>query len=594
MKRIAFFFVSILSIILLHAQVPAFPGAEGGGMYTSGGRGGIVYFVNTLEDTNTGNATTREGSLRWCIGRSETRTIIFKVSGTIFLRSALSIRNGNLTIAGQTAPGEGICIANYPVSVSANNIIIRYLRFRMGEENGDDGADALGGRFFTNVIIDHCSASWSVDECVSFYNCDYFTLQWCIISESLRLSAHSKGSHGYGGIWGGTNATFHHNLLAHHDSRCPRFGPGANIPPHVETVDFRNNMNYNHGNTYGGEGMNINLINNFYQPGPGSATGTARGRILSFDRDKTEGSIRYGVWGRLFVEGNVVDDGKNERNCVNATTDNWTYGVYNQFHSSYGVVSQADKEAMKVTQVFPIYALSGSQKVSSRITTHDARTASERILDYAGASLARDAYDRRIIHETRTGTTTFKGASTNKPGIIDKVSDTRPSDAGEDWSAWPELATGPVPDYTVSGIPSGWLEIHYPGKQANDLNEENYTYLEVYLNSLVQDITQGQNAGGITALAPVAVSRPLTIMYEASTRQLVINAELPIITVRIYTPAGQLVANQPCNSTPTGGMFQTTVPMLPPARGNLLIIQAEMADGSLRAEKLVMSGGNSL
>jgi hypothetical protein len=549
-------------------------------MHTTGGRGGSPYFVTTLEDNNTGNTATREGSLRWCLSRSETRTILFKVSGTIFLKSALKIDKGNLTIAGQTAPGEGICIANYPVTLSANNIIIRYLRFRMGEENGDDGADALGGRFFTNVIIDHCSASWSVDECVSFYNCDNFTLQWCLISESLRQSVHSKGTHGYGGIWGGTNATFHHNLLAHHDSRCPRFGPGANIPPHVETVDFRNNVNYNHGNTYGGEGMNINLINNYYKPGPASATGVARGRILSFDRDKNENSIRYNIWGQLFVSGNVVDDGKNERNCLNATNDNWTYGVYNQFHSSYGTVSAADKAAMKVTEPFPITALAGSQRTASHVTTHDARTAYNRVLDYAGASLARDAHDLRILHEARTGTATFKGASTSKPGIIDKVADLRPADAPADWSPWPALASGPVPDYTAAGIPVGWLETHYPGKQATDRDEAGYTYLEVYLNSLVDNITRAQNAGAITALDPLPSPLPLAITYHAPTQQLTVSAESPISSIRIYTPTGQLLAAQTCNTA------SISLP-LAPSCGNLLIVKAEMADRDIRTGKFV-------
>jgi hypothetical protein len=584
MKQASFFLLFTLAALALCAQTPAFPGAEGGGMYTTGGRGGVVYFVNTLEDTNAGNTATREGSLRWCLGRSETRTILFKVSGTIFLKSALKIDKGNLTLAGQTAPGEGICIANYPVNVDASNIIIRYLRFRMGEENGDDGADALGGRFFTNVIIDHCSACWSVDECVSFYNCDHFTLQWCLISESLRLSAHSKGSHGYGGIWGGTNATFHHNLLAHHDSRCPRFGPGANIPPHVETVDFRNNVNYNHGNTYGGEAMNINLINNYYKPGPGSATGTARGRILSFDRDKNEGSIRYGVWGQLYVNGNVVDDGKNERNCANATQDNWTYGVYNQFHSSYGVVSEPDKAAMKVDRPFPIYALGGGGRTDSRVSTHDARTAYERVVDYAGASLARDTYDQRILHEVRTGTATFKGASTNKSGIIDKVSDTRPAGAGADWSPWPALASGPVPDYTADGVPAGWLETHYPGKQATDRNEENYTYLEVYLNSLVDAITRAQNAGATTALAPVdpAAAGRLTLAYQTASHQLTVSAEAPIASISVYTPDGRPMVVQTCNAA------RVSLPLVASC-GRFLIVRAVMAaDRDVRTAKFVL------
>jgi hypothetical protein len=583
MKKSAISLLWMVWFTTLNAQTPAFPGAEGGGMYTTGGRGGAVYFVNTLEDTNTGNTTTREGSLRWCLGRSETRTIIFKVSGTIFLKSALKIEKGNVTVAGQTAPGDGVCIANYPVSVSANNIIIRYLRFRMGEENGDDGADALGGRFFTNVIIDHCSACWSVDECVSFYNCNHFTLQWSIISESLRQSVHSKGSHGYGGIWGGTDATFHHNLLAHHDSRCPRFGPGANIPPHVETVDFRNNVNYNHGNVYGGEGMNINLVNNYYKPGPGSYTGANRGRILSFDKDKNAGSIRYNVWGQLYVDGNVVDDGKNEKNCQNATNNNWTYGVYNQFHSSYGTVPEADKAAMKMNNSFKIQGLSNNQKTDSRVTTHDARTAYEKVLDYAGASLNRDSYDTRIINEARTGTTTFKGASTNKPGIIDQVSDIKPAGAGDDWSPWPALASGNLPDYTTAGVPAGWMESHYPGKQATDLNEDGYTYLEVYLNSLVENITNEQNAGAITSIAMVESSgnRTLKAAYHADGKRLTVSAEDIINSIRIFNITGQLIAAKTGNA----GSVSLDITL---NQGCFLIVKAVMADRNVRTTKLII------
>jgi pectin methylesterase-like acyl-CoA thioesterase len=531
--RIFFLFLFTVCLGNLQAQTPAFPGAEGGGMYAAGGRGGQVYFVNTIEDNSTGNAATREGSLRWCLNQSGTRTIIFKVGGTVFLKSALSIKNGNVTVAGQTAPGGGICIADYPVSVSADNVILRYLRFRMGEANGDDGADALGGRFFKNVIVDHCSVCWSVDECASFYNCDYFTMQWCLVSESLRMSKHSKGSHGYGGIWGGTNATFHHNLMAHHDSRCPRFGPGQNIPPHVETVDFRNNINYNHGNTYGGEGMNINLVNNYYKPGPGSASGTARGRILSLDKDKNEGSIRYNVWGQLYVDGNVVDDGKNNANCINTTNDNWTYGIYNQFHSSYGIVPEADKTAMKMNESFKIYALNNNQKVDSRVTTHDARTAYEKVLDYAGASLNRDSYDNRIIHEVRAGTAAFKGASTNKQGIIDVVEDTKPADAGENWSPWPALDPGATIDYTAGGIPAGWLETHYPGKSAIDVNSEGYTYLEVYLNSLVENITDRQYAGTSTVKTTSVNPATFKAAYEAAE-----DGEILLMETGNYSPSG--------------------------------------------------------
>lgn len=597
MKKLILLFAGLLSICFIEAQTPAFVGAEGGGMYTTGGRGGTVYYVNTLEDNETGNTSSKEGSLRWCLKQNGTKTILFKVSGTIHLSKQIKITEGNITIAGQSAPGDGVCIADYPVQIAADNVIIRYLRFRMGDEkisSGEaDGADALNGRFFKNVIIDHCSMSWSTDECVSFYDCENFTMQWCIISESLRLSKHDKGPHGYGGIWGGTNATFHHNLMAHHDSRNPRLGPGQTAAPHTETVDLRNNVIYNwvSNSCYGGEAMNANLINNYYKPGPSTPTGSKRGRILSPDKETSNSSSqRYNIWGQFYIDGNVVDG--TDTHSTNATKDNWTYGVYNQFHSSYTTVSDEEKKSMRMDKPFVI----------NDVTTHTAHIAYEQVLAYAGASLSRDSQDKRIVDETRNGTAPFVGLSVYngygkdypgssvdwkskgypKAGIIDSQSDLKPENAGNNWSAWPALSQNvTITDTNRDGIPDNWLETNHPGKSANDKNDEGYTYLEVYLNGLVRSITEEQNKQETSGIKLGKHNDAgLNILYNTSGELHIRYNPTPIRKLTIYDLAGKPVKSKSPNSTDA----QINVSGL--NRG-VYIIRALLADGTILNSKFI-------
>lgn len=550
MKKI---FLLVLFAILLwggaNAQTPAFPGAEGFGRYTTGGREGAVYYVNTLEDTNTGNADTREGSLRWCINQTGKRTILFKVSGTIFLTDGLNIRSGDVTIAGQSAPGDGICIADYPVIIGASNVIIRYIRFRMGDKHiaNADGADGLGGRKCQNVIIDHCSISWSTDECASFYENAKFTLQWCLISESLNWSAHSKGPHGYGGIWGGYGASFHHNLMAHHQSRMPRFGVGTTATS--DTMDVRNNVyfNYNGEGCYGGDAMHVNVVNNYYKPGPAFTKGYGKsGRILSTGMIQEEDSPVYGVWGTFFIDGNYVYGN------AEATNNNWEYGVYNQFHSSVTKYVTAESKAyMRLSE--PLNA--------DVVTTHTAQNGYAKVLLYAGASLSRDEVDKRIVEEATNNKATFKGLSPNNtsplPGILDSQSDLKPAGAGDDWSAWPELKQGEVPiDTDRDGIPDEWEKANglnaYNAADARKYNPEGYTYLEVYLNSLVGEITQKQNEDAIPPLSFPAV-KP-----DASFKE--------IQSVQCYDLQGKRV---PENTL------------------GFLIVKTIYADGSFSAEKIM-------
>lgn len=587
MRKITFLSFFILFISSIFSQTPAFPGAEGHGRKTTGGRGGLVYYVTNLTDVNSGNATTREGSFRWCLDQNGPKTILFKVSGNIFLNSNLSISKDNVTIAGQSAPGDGVCIGGFPVSLSANNVIIRYLRFRMGDalDSNADGADALGGRYKKNIIVDHCSMSWSTDECVSIYGNENTTLQWCIISESLRLSGHTKGAHGYGGIWGGKNASFHHNLMAHHDSRVPRLGPST-ATQLSEYTDIRNNVYYNYAGEgcYGAENMNVNIVNNFYKPGPASNSGSKRAKIISIDK-KTDLPTSDGfypinnLWGKFFIEGNVVDastsTGSNATACNNATANNWDYGVYNQFASKYGTVSATDKSKMKVSVPFE----------TEIVSTHTAAKAYQNVILYAGASLSRDSHDARVINETTNGTAAFKGLSSlnsspfPKSGIIDSQNDLKPAGAAADWSPWPTLAGGiAVSDSNIDGIPDGWLETKFPGKTATDKDEDGYTYLEVYLNEIVKTITEGQNEGVISGIV-TSINEKVNIYPNPVTGDLIhISANEPVRKVQIYNLSGICVFDK--------NNIQNTINIQELTKG-MYIIRIELITGEKSHTKII-------
>lgn len=442
----------------LAAQALAFPGAEGGGKYTSGGRGGKVLLVDNLNDKG-------EGSLRKAVEAKGPRTILFRVSGTIELEKPIYIKNDSVTIAGQSAPGGGICLKNYGIVIEANNVIIRYIRVRPG-----DGAkkemDAISGIGNKNIMVDHCSFSWSNDETASFYGNENFTMQWCIVSESMNKSSHSKGEHGYGGIWGGNNATFHHNLLSDHNSRNPRFqGSRYSNNPETEKTDFRNNVIYNWGgnSAYGGEEGNYNIVNNYYKPGPATSKNSNK-RILELTQSffhPAHNTDTLGA-GKFFIRGNVVDG------SPEVTKNNWLHGVQGTG------VDEKTKAASKLKKAVPV----------EKIKTQGATEAYQAVLAQAGASFRRDAVDARVVEEARTGIEklgeTFGGGG---KGIIDS-----PEDAG----GWPVLEQGPPPpDSDKDGIPDHWELVNKlnPRNKADgnsfSLNRK-YTNLEVYLNSLVK------------------------------------------------------------------------------------------------------------
>lgn len=436
----------------------AFPGAEGFGKYTTGGRGGKVMIVTNLNDDG-------PGSFREAAEKNVSRIIVFAVSGTIHLDSKLFIK-GNVTIAGQTAPGDGICLADNSIQLNGDNIIIRYLRFRMGDKfqkggmvDGNGGDDAFGGTRRKNIIIDHCSGSWSTDEVFSIYGGDSTTVQWNLISEPLNYSYHFEAGdtgyerHGYGAIWGGKHSSYHHNLIAHCNSRTPRWDGIRNIPE--ENCDFVNNIIYDwgHNNVYAGEGGNYNIVNNYYKYGP-STNKNVMYRIANPWNKPPK--IGFGKW---YVDGNYVD-GNPE-----ITKNNWD-GVD---------VEKGTVNDVRVTS-------SAFQMVA--VNTQSAKDAYESVLKNVGAVLPkRDTLDERIIRDVinRTG------------GLID-VQGNYPHGTPyeQTTNAWPTLKSLPaLKDSDSDGMPDDWerkngLNPNDPSDASAYKIDKYYTNIEAYINSLVK------------------------------------------------------------------------------------------------------------
>ena len=512
MKRMTLCLLALPMCLSMTAQEKtlAFPGAEGFGRYVTGGRGGKVLHVKNLKDSG-------YQSLRWCLQQQGAKTIVFDVSGTIHLESELSIPS-NTTIAGQTAPGDGICVADYPCTITGNNVIVRYMRFRLGNKNvkkdGADGWDGFGGFDKQDWMIDHCSVSWSIDECLSVLGNKNTTVQWCLVAQSLVNAGHSKGAHGYGGNWGGSGASFHHNLLAHHGSRTPRLGPRPTTQLD-ERMDMRNNVIYNFGGNgcYGGEGMKVNIVNNYYKPGPGSPTGDKGKRIAGIGVRTNSYITTYPayapalhLWGKYYVTGNV------NSKYPEVDTNNWGYGIYSQIDASScdGTYTQATKDSIKIDEPIAFVAT----------TTHTAQQAYEKVLAYAGACKSRDSFDALMVSDTRDGKATYTGSGLSK-GFVNSQNDNKPSGAGSDWSAWPTLNSTDAPvDTDGDGMPDDWEDAHGLDKtkaaDGNVVTESGYTNLEVYMNSLVADITEQQNADGELQGRVINVGEEVITEYEIS------------------------------------------------------------------------------
>ncbi|MEN9697380.1 MAG: hypothetical protein RLZ56_801 [Bacteroidota bacterium] len=453
--------LSVLFLICINqfsfGQTIAFPTAEGFGKYATGGRGGELIKVTNLNDDG-------PGSFRAAATKKYPRIIVFDVAGTIHLATKLTIQ-ANATIAGQSAPGDGICIADQSVGLGGDNIIVRYMRFRLGDKfqkggmiDGNGGDDAFGGNRHKNIIIDHCSMSWSDDEVFSIYGGDSTTLQWNLIAEPLNYSYHYETGdkdyekHGYGGIWGGSHLSAHHNLFAHCVSRNPRFN-GARLGANEEFVDFNNNVIYNwqHNSAYGGEDGRYNMMNNYYRPGPSTGKNVMR-RIVNPTTNETRGL------GVFYVHGNVVDGDEQVSKQNRLGID---------FDPKIDLSQQAKAITDKPFETLPIQL-------------QEAKAAYISVLARVGASYRRDTLDERIIQDV-----------VFRRGKIIDVQGGYPHGTAYEFTtnAWPSLQTGKVLlDSDGDGMPDEWeINRGLNSKLADDklyTISDQYTNIEIYLMSI--------------------------------------------------------------------------------------------------------------
>lgn len=524
----------------------------------------MVKHVTNLNDSG-------PGSLRTAVSGSAKKIVVFDVSGVIALKSDLKI-GANTTIAGQTAPYPGITLRYRTVRPDADNVIVRFIRVRRGQEKDvNDGADAIWTRENDGMIFDHCSFSWSIDEVASFYDDNNFTMQWCTAAESLNNAGHGKGAHGYGGIWGGKLASFHHNMIAHVTNRVPRFngaryewdGYKSNAmydeykwanPVQAENVDFRNCVMYNWGNSngcYGGPGGGqINIVNNYYKGGPATPDSKAQ-RVTEISVASSGNSSGhpdiYGMTSRYYINGNTTETNSGtitenrDWNGVNYDSgvftidgEKWSLDTLNLYGDEVEHKANTDGEMcvrIKMDQPAP----------EGQVTTHSAATAFDKVMSYCGASLYRDDVDSRYMEEARTGTATYKGSVTNEDGLIDIVADVN----GYTEDNFPSETRPEGFDTDQDGMPDEWETAN--GLDPNNPDDANlytldtekgwYTNVEVYINSLVEHIVKAQNADAITAVDeyyPACV--PVTGIDNAPT----VSSE--IVKIEYFTLGGAKVS----------------------------------------------------
>lgn len=422
----------MIAAVLLAAALPAFPGAEGFGATTPGGRGGRVIYVRTLADSG-------PGSLRAAVEVRGPRTIVFAVSGIIDLKSPIRVLEPFITIAGQTAPGDGICLRGFGLSVDTHDAVIRFIRSRPGDIAGKEvDAVAVGGSSY-NVVVDHCSATWCVDECLSASGAIHdVTIQWCLIGESLNKSVHGKGAHGYGSLVraiGGVS--LHHNLWVHNAARNPRLGDNYGKPP-FPVFDVRNNVMYNWGGVCSGitgDKLSANYVANYLRPGPDSSKRPPIALTKTAD-------VAY------FVEGNVVE-GRPEV-------------------KGEAMFAPHEENGRR------LFRLQSTGFPAPFLAATSAETALDEVLSFAGAVLPRrDPVDERIAAHVRS-----------RSGRI--------IDSQKEVGGWPEYRSAAAPaDADEDGMPDEWersrrLNPNDPSDSSKDRDRDGYTNLEEYLNDLAR------------------------------------------------------------------------------------------------------------
>ncbi len=478
---------------LRQAKIPAFPGAEGGGMYTFGGRGGKVLVVTNLDDDG-------PGSFRWACEQGGARIVVFNVAGIIRLKSPIFVRAPYITIAGQTAPGDGVCIAGESFQVDTHDVIVRHMRFRRGQTSVIYREDSFGGNPIGNIMIDHCSCEWGLDENISFYR-HMFDLGDktgkrkeptvnVTIQNTISAKALDTWNHAFGSTIGGENASFMRNLWADNTGRNPSIGWGG-------VFNFVNNVIYNwvHRTADGGEYSTMsNFINNYYKPGPLTPLDKPVGHRFIKSESRSEHLFPYKQYGRIYASGNVMEG--NEA----VTRDNWAGGI--QIADDTDRIPNLEKSMMCSNEPFAM----------PHLTIMDAGRAYSWVLDNAGATLpVRDEVDRKIIEEVRTGkafyvnklpkdnpygdTWGLSAKSQNEDGLfkyrrLGKDSYkfgiiTDPRQMG----GYPKYKGKPYQDSDGDGMPDAWetangLNPNDPSDANGDINGDGYTNIEKYINGI--------------------------------------------------------------------------------------------------------------